>query len=78
MEKYCESCAAPLWMSDLKGPSEQYCKHCTDEEGKLLPREVMLAGTAKWMQSWQPGITEEQAKARAEHYMLAMPAWAKD
>jgi len=31
-----------------------------------------------WLLSWQEGITEEQAMERAEHFMLAMPAWAED
>jgi len=78
MDKFCESCAAPLSVPDFKGPAEQYCKYCTDEKGSLQPREVILGGITKWMQSWQAGITEEQAKARAEHYMQAMPAWAKE
>lgn len=65
-------------MPDFKGPAEQYCKHCTDEKGNLQPREAILGGITKWLQSWQPGIAEEQAKARAELYMQAMPAWAKE
>jgi hypothetical protein len=77
VDKFCESCAVPL-SGDFKGPSENYCKHCTDEKGNLHPREAVRRGIAKWFQSWQPGITEKQAKARAENYMQAMPAWAKD
>lgn len=78
MDKFCESCAAPLSAPDFKGPAEQYCKYCTDEKGNLQPREVILGGITQWLQSWQPGITEEQAKTRAESYMQAMPAWAND
>lgn len=78
MDKFCESCAVPLANPDFKGPSEQYCKYCSDEKGNLQPREAILGGITKWLESWQPGITEEQAKARAELYMQAMPAWAKE
>ncbi len=78
MEKFCGSCGVPLAMPDFQGPSEQYCKYCTDEKGSLLPREVVFSGITKWLQSWQPDVTKEQAEARAEHYMKAMPAWAKD
>jgi hypothetical protein len=77
MQEFCQSCAAPL-TGDFKGPAENYCKHCTDEKGNLHPREAILGGIAQWFQSWQPGITPEQARSRAEHYMKSMPAWAEE
>lgn len=77
MQEFCQSCAAPL-TGDFKGPAESYCKHCTDEKGNLHPREAILGGIAQWFQSWQPGITPEQAQSRAEHYMMSMPAWAEE
>jgi hypothetical protein len=76
MNKFCYSCTAPLEMPDFKGPAENYCKHCTDENGTLKPRDEILKGIAHWFMSWQPDLDEEKALERAEHYMKAMPAWA--
>ncbi|MCD6494666.1 hypothetical protein J7K60_01290 [Candidatus Bipolaricaulota bacterium] len=78
MTKYCHSCTMPLDSPDAKGPSEIYCKHCTDEAGNLKPRDEIKQGIAWWLKSWQEEITEEQAQERAEHFMQAMPAWAED
>lgn len=61
-----------------KRPQSDYCQHCTDENGNLKPREEVKAGIAGWFMSWQGEITQEQAMKRAEHFMKAMPAWAKD
>ena len=77
MSDFCFACAAPLSVPDFKGPADDYCKHCTDEEGNLLPREQIQAGIAQWLKSWAPGITDEQAMERADDYMKAMPAWAE-
>jgi hypothetical protein len=76
MSEFCESCAAPL--AEFKGASEQYCKHCTDPSGKLLPKESVQHGIAAWLKSWQPDLADDQALARANHYMKAMPAWAEN
>jgi len=73
---YCMSCGVPLSMPDMKGKAEQFCKHCGDDGGDLRPREEILGGIAMWLKSWQPGITDAEARKRAEHYMKAMPAWA--
>jgi len=75
--EYCLSCGMPLNMPDVKGMAEGYCKHCTDEGGKLKSREEIKAGIAQWIKSWQSGISDEQALDRAEHYMKAMPEWAE-
>jgi hypothetical protein len=77
MSEFCESCAVPLARPEFKGPSNRYCKHCSDTSGKLLPREQVQKGIASWLKSWQPGITEKQALERATHYMRALPAWAE-
>ena len=77
MDKYCYSCSAPLSMPEFKGPAENYCKHCTDENGNLKSREEMQKGLAQWFQTWQPNINEEKALIRAKHFMKSMPAWAE-
>ncbi|MCS7240770.1 MAG: zinc ribbon domain-containing protein [Candidatus Bipolaricaulota bacterium] len=78
MSKFCESCGAPLSSPEMQGPSSKYCKYCTDAAGKLKPRAEVQRGIAEWLKTWQPGITQEQAIKRADHYMKAMPAWAED
>jgi hypothetical protein len=65
-------------VGDFVGTSEKYCKYCSDEEGNLRPRQEVQQGIAKWVQSWQEGISEEQAMTRADFFMKAMPAWADE
>ncbi len=76
MADFCHSCAAPLNMPDFKGPSEIYCKHCTDEKGELKDPLEIQAGIAQWFRSWQTGVDDATAATRAAAYMKAMPAWA--
>lgn len=78
MNKFCHSCTAPLDMPDFKGPAENYCKHCTDESGKLKPRDVVKQGIAEWFKGWQPDLDDQKALNRAEFFMKSMPAWAQD
>jgi Putative zinc ribbon domain len=77
MDRFCHSCTMPL-TPDTTGPSANYCKHCTDEDGKLRPRNEVKQGIASWFQSWQGKISHQQALERAEHFMQAMPAWTDD
>jgi hypothetical protein len=44
MEKFGYSCGAPLGVPDFKGPAENYCKYCTDENGNLKPKEEIKKG----------------------------------
>jgi hypothetical protein len=76
MPEFCLSCGMPLNVPDAKGMSEQHCKHCTDEGGKLKSRAEIQQGMAGWIMKWQ-GVDHETAMKRAEHYMLAMPEWAE-
>ncbi|RLB01941.1 MAG: hypothetical protein DRG59_13370 [Deltaproteobacteria bacterium] len=77
MAKFCLSCGAPLDNPDFKGPSDDYCKCCTDEKGNLKSREDVRHGIANWLKMWQD-IDDETALRRADYYMKAMPAWAED
>jgi hypothetical protein len=76
MDKFCRSCAAPLAMPDFKGPTENYCKYCTDEKGVVKTREAVQAGVAQWFLTWQPGVDAKTADQRAATYLKAMPHWA--
>jgi len=75
--RFCYSCGAPLNDPQFKGPAEDFCVHCTDEEGNVKPREVIQAGTAQWLKMWQPDLDDATANARADHYLKAMPHWAE-
>ena len=78
MDKYCQSCSMPLSMPEAKGPSEDYCKYCTDEKGNLKPRAVVQQGIAGWFKSWQPNLDDVKAMKRADLFMKSMPAWAEE
>lgn len=77
MSEYCYSCSAPLANPDFKGPAENYCKYCTDEEGNLKSRDEVKMGIVEWLKMWQPDLNQEKAIERAESFMKAMPAWAE-
>lgn len=74
--KYCYSCGAPL-TSEFAGPKDNFCRYCTDSQGQVKPLDEIRGGIAQWLKSWQPGIDDKTAIARAEHYMKAMVHWAK-
>jgi len=71
---HCYSCSQSL--QEHPGPAPFYCRDCSDEEGRLLPREEVHALIARWMQWWQPDLDEEEARRRATLYMSVMPAWS--
>lgn len=77
MTRHCQSCAAPLDDPQFKGKTEQYCRYCLNKSGKLVTREQALRNVIGWFKTWQPNVSEGQLKARAEHYLLSMPAWAE-
>lgn len=76
--KWCQSCTAPLDVSDFKGAAENYCRYCTDEKGNLKPRAEVQQGIAHWLKMLQPGLDDARALKRAAAFMQAMPAWAND
>jgi hypothetical protein len=71
---HCQSCSQPLRPDS--DPSPQYCRFCSDDEGRLRTREEVHGLIARWMESWQPQLTPEEARRRATLYMSAMPAWS--
>jgi len=74
--QFCQSCTYPLSQSpEARGKDPRYCRMCTDDEGRLHPREEVRAGIAGWLAEWQ-GVDQAVGMARAEHFMKAMPAWA--
>jgi hypothetical protein len=76
--KFCHSCTAPLENPEFKGVAENLCKYCADDKGNLKPRAEVQQGIAHWFKMWQPGLDDTKALRRADIFMQAMPAWAKD
>jgi len=73
--KMCLSCGAPL-SEEFAGPTETFCKYCTDADGNLKTREEVKQGIAFWLKEWQPNLSDDKALDRADFYMKAMPEWA--
>lgn len=72
----CQSCSVSLLDRHNQGVSDRFCRYCSDESGRLLPREEVRRLIADWFRSWQPGVTEENVVRRADLYMELMPAWS--
>jgi hypothetical protein len=58
----------------LGDPKSLYCGSCTDQKGKLLPYEEILAMNAKYYVDSQ-GITPNAAQRMAKALLDSMPAW---
>jgi hypothetical protein len=76
--RFCRSCMSSLEDTHNVGPSDAYCRWCSDDEGRLLQREQVLEVMTRWFSMWQTGISHEEAGRRADLYMRSMPAWAGD
>lgn len=76
MWNQCQSCSVSL--EEFHGASDRYCRFCSDEQGRLRPREEVLESIAHWVQDWQEGVSPQKARDRARRFMSAMPAWADD
>jgi len=75
---FCRSCMASLSDIHNRGASDRFCRFCSDTGGDLRPEDEVHEILTGWFLHWQEGITREEASRRARHYMLAMPAWARD
>ncbi len=73
---FCRSCMTSLLSEHNKGPSDRYCRWCSDAEGNLKTAEEVREVLTNWFMNWQSGITRDEAGRRVRHYMLAMPAWS--
>ena len=76
MNRFCHSCGMPLTGEVEKTARVDFCQYCTDESGKLYPKEVVKKGITEFLLSWAPEKEGVDFGARAEDYMKAMPAWA--
>ena len=75
--KVCESCGMPMrTAAEFGGGLEdnRYCVHCTDEQGTLLPKDVILNNMKNFaMRSM--GVSEGEALKMAQEGMAKNPAW---
>lgn len=55
-------------------PNNTFCKYCTDETGKLLPRDQVRAKMVQFYIQKQ-GKTQEEAEKLTDQLMAKMPAW---
>lgn len=76
--KFCQSCGIILDGNIAKEAAPGLCGYCVDEKGKLKQKEIVQAGIAEWLKSYAPVKDGVDFMKRAENYMNAMPAWAKD
>jgi hypothetical protein len=76
--KFCHSCGIVLDGNIAKEAAPNVCGYCADENGNLKPKEVVIAGVAEWLKSFSPKEGNPDFTKRAESYLNAMPAWAKE
>lgn len=76
--KFCHSCGIVLDGNIANEAAPNLCGYCVDESGKLKAKEVVQAGVAEWLKSFSPQEGNPDFMKRAEHYLNAMPAWAKE
>lgn len=76
-EKTCESCGMPMKRSSDFGGARTdnlYCRHCTDETGKLKDFNIKYKETVYFVSS-QLDVDEREAEKIARESMEKMPAW---
>ena len=78
MNNYCNSCGMPLAGEDGKDFRGNFCIYCSDESGKLYPRDIVQKGIAEWLKQISGENSSVNYMKRAEYYMKAMPAWAEE
>jgi hypothetical protein len=72
--RFCQSCGMPL----PEGEKAPYCRYCTDDQGRLKPREAVREGIAAWLEQFAPDKGKADFRKRADSYLNAMPAWAEE
>lgn len=72
---HCLSCSATLLDEGHRGVSDRYCRVCSDESGKLKPREEVKEILATWFEHWHGRLAHDEALRQAGVFMDRMPAW---
>ena len=61
----CLSCAVSLLDEHNKGPSDRFCRFCSDEAGKLKPHDEVQQILARWFQRSGTDLADAEAARRA-------------
>ncbi len=75
--KSCSSCGMPMQNPEefaLGDTSSEFCKYCTDAQGKLLPFEQILKANADYFKESQ-GLADHAAIKMATDLLKGQPAW---
>lgn len=75
--RICESCGMPMRHPAEFGGGKTdnlYCRHCTDETGRLKPFDRFIEDLKNFIIS-RMGIHEEEAMETALANIAKMPAW---
>lgn len=72
----CDSCSALLADGIHGGVSDRYCRFCSDESGRLKPRQDVEDLLSRWIGNWDRRLGPAEARERASAYMEKMPAWS--
>ncbi|MGD9402623.1 MAG: hypothetical protein PVF95_10190 [bacterium] len=75
---HCQSCSASLLDEHHRGPSERFCRVCSDENGTLRPRAKVEAIIAEWFEHWHGALDHRDALRQAKDFMEKMPAWCSN
>ncbi|HUJ76927.1 MAG TPA: zinc ribbon domain-containing protein, partial [bacterium] len=73
----CGSCGMRMEKPEdhaLGDETSEYCRYCTDAQGRLLPYEVVLQTTAQGYVESQ-GLAPSAAERMAALLLADMPAW---
>ena len=76
----CQSCGMPMDKPEDHGGGDVnslYCRYCTDEQGKLMPREQVRAKMIQFYLQKQ-GKDQTEAEKLTDQLMGTMPAWKRE
>ncbi len=73
----CGSCGMPFEKPEdhaLADINNNYCRHCADDKGKLLPYDAVLKSNIEFYIESQ-GLNRDAASHLAKEFLAKMPAW---
>jgi hypothetical protein len=74
----CESCGMAMTKAEhfsKQNMDSKYCVYCTDDDGKLLSKNVVRESIIQyWMQ--RDGISQKEAEDQIDSFMQNQPAWS--
>ncbi len=86
--EHCLSCGMPIMTKQDRGGKDSknpWCKQCCHKDGTHKSYEQVVEAMVNFMlsqegqeMSGEKYSTKQEAKKRAQHYLMMMPAWKKD